>query len=259
MMIHVITSSGQSYNQFPNVYRIKTPVPLDKKGRSFQSPSISPNWHPINPLVRSPIPFLEPSVLREKYQQRVIPVSSISHISLSPIYYKNSQNAGLKGRPAQLPYEDHVVRIMNTYLVAQPIVQRRVARLKAPLIVKSEKNFQVSPYDGLVSFQAREATWSKHLRKERTALKSTDLVERKTKNRKNPCNPGTWMGLCQKFGMIEGFFIRFRLEWGLQWCIRVIPSDCSSNSPTPNGVWGSPVRVSFTPRDVVREELQGVV
>lgn len=122
---------------------------------------------------------LEPSEPRTEHSRSLIPVESISHISLSPVYHRNSQNAGLRGRPTNLPLQNQVERYLNQYLTAQKAKPRQVTKLIQPSWLPMVLRVPVSPFDSILKNEAREKNWNTHLGSMRKSQHASTLCGKK--------------------------------------------------------------------------------
>lgn len=78
------------------------------------------------------------------------------------MYARNTQNIGLEGRPAHLPRQKEVQKILNAYFENLQLKPKQVARLTAPLDVKSTFNGPILPYDTVLLPKARDTAWKAH-------------------------------------------------------------------------------------------------
>lgn len=104
-------------------------------------------------------------VLRKINRQKVIPCDAVQKIGISPVYGRNTQNSGLMGRPVPLPYQQDVVRYLDSYLAAQKVKPKQIPKLTSQLIMPNQYNGPILPYDAVLLDEFRLKHHQQHLAK----------------------------------------------------------------------------------------------
>lgn len=92
---------------------------------------------------------------------RLIPCESISKISLSRRYDRNTQNAGLLGRPRFLPCQQEVSKYLNEYLNSQSVAAGGVPKLSKVFSFPIVTLDTFLPHDNVENDASRQQSWKR--------------------------------------------------------------------------------------------------
>lgn len=89
----------------------------------------------------------------------MIPCEKVSKIGLSKKYARNTQNAGLRGRPRYLPFQAEVRECLDTYLGMQKVKAGHVPKLSHPLVLPIKHLTRIDPADAAQLDNQRMRKW----------------------------------------------------------------------------------------------------
>lgn len=91
--------------------------------------------------------------------KKLIPCEKVSKTGLSKIYARNTQNAGLCGRPKYLPFQAEVCECLADYLGKQKVKAGYVPKLSHPLVLPVHHLTRIDPADAAQLDHQRMRKW----------------------------------------------------------------------------------------------------
>lgn len=101
---------------------------------------------------------------REKHWGKVITAELVKNKPISKIYAKHCQHSGVKGRP-RFPMLDQQIKILNAYMLMQPLKPGQIPTLKYPLAHIPSISPIILPYDTILHDKSRGDLWQCFLQK----------------------------------------------------------------------------------------------
>lgn len=114
------------------------------------------SWKRNNGILQC-YPFLETNL-----NLKLIPCACVSKVGLSNSYSRNTQNAGVMGRPKNLPFQSEVRRHLNHFLDSQQVKAGQIPKLSKPLSFPCNTIDRIDSADASALDELRQKKWKKY-------------------------------------------------------------------------------------------------